>query len=140
MTDDQKALAADLDQLAADHFRLATNAANLANRVRRLGRVGDALDDLRNGAFLTVREAAIICEVTDQCIYDWIADAERRRRPIGEKKATWVIGRDRLFDYVQKWRGGLPAREAAEARLQEHWPKWSQTPELRSYVKKQAEG
>jgi hypothetical protein len=65
VTDDQQSLAAELDQLAAEHTRLATNAANLANRVRRLGRVGDALADLRAGAYLTVRQAAIICDVSD---------------------------------------------------------------------------
>jgi hypothetical protein len=79
MTDDQKALAAELDRVADDARRLADEAGHLANRVRRLGRVGDALDDLRDGAFLTVRQAAIICEVTDQTVYDWIADAARAR-------------------------------------------------------------
>lgn len=42
MTDDQNALAAELDRLAAD-------AASLAIGIRRLGRAGDALADLRNG-------------------------------------------------------------------------------------------
>jgi hypothetical protein len=31
----------------------------------------DALDDLRNGEFLTTSQAAIIGEVTDQAIRDW---------------------------------------------------------------------
>ena len=44
MTDDQKALAAELDRLSAD-------AARLADRVRRLGRAGDGIDDLREGFF-----------------------------------------------------------------------------------------
>jgi hypothetical protein len=135
MTDDQKALAAELDQLAADHFRLANDAASLANRVRRLGRVGDALADLRSGAFLTVRQAAIICLVSDQTIYDWIKDAERLGRPIAEKRATWMVGRDELFAYVEKWRGGPSARDAAAARLQEYWPKW-QAQEMPAHVKR----
>lgn len=139
MTDDQNQIAADLDQLAADHFRLATNAANLANRVRRLGRLGDALDDLRTGAFLTVREVALVCECSDQCVYDWIADAERLGRPIAEKRVTWVIGRDALFAYIERWRGGSSAREAAEARLKEYWPTW-QSQEMPAHVKKRATG
>jgi hypothetical protein len=32
-----------------------------------------------------VRQAAIICEVTDQTVYDWINDAARLGRPIAEK-------------------------------------------------------
>jgi|SRR6516162_9508362 hypothetical protein len=140
MTDDQKVLASELDRLASEHTRLAANAAGLAKRVRRLGRVGDALDDLRDGAFLTVGQAAIICGVSDQTIYDWIADAARLGRPIAEKRATWVIGTDRLLAYVEKWRGGPAAREAAEARLKQHWPQWSQAPELRADTKKRAAG
>ena len=140
MTDDQQALAAELDRLASEHTRLAANAAGLAKRVRQLGRVGDALDGLLAGAFLTVRQAAIICDVTDQTIYDWINDAARLGRPIAEKRATWVIGTERLFAYVEKWRGGQAARTEAEARLKEHWPKWSQAQELCTGVKKRAAG
>jgi hypothetical protein len=83
-------------RVASDARRLADEAGYLANCMRRLGRVGDALDDFRNGAFLTVRQAAIICEVSDQTIYDWITDASRLGRPIAEKQATWVIGTERL--------------------------------------------
>jgi hypothetical protein len=136
MTDDQKALAAELDRVAGDARRLADKAGHLANCVRRLGRVGDALDDLREGGLLTVQQAATVCGVTDQAVYDWIADAARLGRPIAEKRATWVIGTDRLLAYVEKWRGGQAAREAAEARLKEHWPQWSQAPELRADTKK----
>jgi hypothetical protein len=120
MTDDQKALAAELDRLSAD-------AARLAERVRRLGRAGDAIDDLREGFFLTVRQAAAVCAVTDQAIYNWIDDAARMRRPIAEKRANvWVIDTARLLAYVQKHRGGTSARGKAETRLKEYWPIWSQ--------------
>ena len=139
MTDDQKVLAAELDQLAAEHTKLAMNAANLANRVRRLGRVGDALADLRSGAYLTVLQAAIICDVSDQTVLNWIKDAERLGRPIAERQATWIIGRDELFAYVERRRGGLHARDAAEARLREYWPKW-QSQEMPANVKRRAEG
>ena len=140
MADDQATLAAELDRLASEHTRLAANAAGLAKRVRQLGRVGDALDDLLAGAFLTVRQAAIICDVTDQTIYDWIDDAARLGRPIAEKRATWMIGTDRLLAYVERWRGGQAARTAADARLKERWPQWSQAPELRADTKKRAAG
>jgi len=61
-------------------------------------------------------------------------------RPIAEKRATWAIGTDRLLAYVEKWRGGPSARAAAEPRLKEHWPQWSQAPELRADTKKRAAG
>jgi hypothetical protein len=124
MTDDQKALAAELDRLSAD-------AARLADRVRRLGRAGDGMDDLREGFFLTVAQAAAVCELTDQGIYYWIEHAARMGRPIAEKRATvWIIDTYRLLTYVEKYRGGLPARVKVENRLKEHWPKWSEPPEL----------
>lgn len=120
MTDDQKALAAELDRLSAD-------AARMADRVRRLGRFGDAIDDLREGLFLTVRQAATVCAVTDQAIYNWIDDATRIRRPIAEKRANvWVIDTARLLAYVEKHRGGQSAKARAENRLTEYWPIWSQ--------------
>jgi len=74
---------------------------------------------------------AIICSVTDQAIYDWIEHSLLRARPIGEKRATWMIGTERLFDYIEKHRGGLHARREAETSLKKHWPIWSQPQELR---------
>ncbi len=124
MTDDQKALAAELDSLSAD-------AARLADRVRRLGRAGDAIDNLREGLFMTVVQAAKVCDVTDQAIYYWIEHAARMRRPIAEKRASvWIVDTARLFAYVEKHRGGLPARVKAESRLREYWSTWSEPQEL----------
>ncbi|WGS18531.1 MULTISPECIES: helix-turn-helix domain-containing protein [unclassified Bradyrhizobium] len=102
MTDDQKTLAAELDQLSAD-------AARLADSVRRLGGAGAAVGDLRGRLFLTVVEAAKVCDVTDQTIYYWIAHAARMRRPIAEKRAgVWIIVTADLLAYIEKHRGGLP--------------------------------
>jgi len=120
ISDDPKSLAAELDRLSAD-------AARLADRLRRLGRAGDAMDDLREGLFLTVAQAATVCAVTDQAIYNWIEHAARMRRPIAEKRANvWIIDTARLFAYVAKHRGGLSARVKAESRLREFWPIWSE--------------
>ncbi|QIG96785.1 hypothetical protein [Bradyrhizobium sp. 6(2017)] len=125
MTDEQKALAAELDQLSAE-------AARLADRVRRFGKAGDAMDDLREGFFLTVAQAATVCDVTDQAIYNWIDHAARLRRRFAEKRANvWIIDTARLFAYVQKYRGGLSARLKAESRLREFWSVWSEPQELR---------
>jgi hypothetical protein len=122
---DQTALAAELD-------RLATDAASLATRVRQLSRVGDALDDLRNGGLLTTSQAATICEVTDQTIRDWIEEAASRGEPIAEKRTTWIVSTPRLLAYVEERCGGFAARVKAGNRFREHWPKWSQAPELRA--------
>lgn len=132
MTEEQKALAAELDCLSADAARLSVDAARLADCVRRLGRSGDPIDDLREGLFLTVEQAATVCTVADQAIYNWIDVAARMRRPIAEKRArVWIIDTARLLAYVEKHRGGLPARVKAENRLKEFWPIWSRPQELR---------
>jgi hypothetical protein len=121
MRDDQILLAAKLDRLAAE-------AACLADQVRRLGRVGEPLDDLREGLFLTVAQAATICAVTDQAIYNWVDHAARMRRPIAEKRAAvWIIDTARLLAYVEKYRGGVSAKLKAAARLKELWPIWTRT-------------
>jgi hypothetical protein len=125
MTDDQKALAAELDRLSAD-------VARLADRVRRLGRGGDAMGDLREGLFLTVAQAAAVCGVSDQAVYYWLEHAARMGRPIAEKRAAvWIIVTAQLLAYIQKHRGGLSARVKAEYRLREFWPRWADPQELR---------
>jgi hypothetical protein len=140
MSDDQKALAAELDRLAAEHAKLSADAARLATRVRQLGRIGDALDDLRNGGILTVQQGAIICDVSDQAIRDWIEHAALIGQPIAEKRTTWIICTSRLLAYVEEHCGGMPARVKAKNRLDEFWPKWSHVPELRTETKQRAAG
>jgi hypothetical protein len=51
MSDDQKALADELDRLAAEHAKLSADATRPATSVRQIGRIGDALDELHNGGF-----------------------------------------------------------------------------------------
>jgi len=91
---------------------------------------GDVINEIANGGLLTVMQAAAICEVSDETIRRWNADASRRGQPLGKKGATWLIGRARLLDYVEKHQGGLPARVRAENRLRELWPIWSKQQEL----------
>jgi hypothetical protein len=116
MSDDPKAVAAELDRLA--------------ERLRRLERADDVIDDIRSGGLLITAQAAIICEVSGQTICRWNEDAARRGEPLGVKQATWLIGTARLLDYVEKYQGGLPARVKAENRLREFWPIWSKPQEL----------
>ena len=49
---------------------------------------------------------------------------------------SWIIGRDALLAYVERWRGGPDARDAAETRLKEYWPRWSQSQEMSGHVKR----
>src|SRR4030088_1595706 len=75
---------------------------------------GDVIDEITKGGLLTVAQAAVIFEVTDQTIYRWIEEAATKGRPLGEKPATWSIGTARMLDYVERYQGGLPARVKAE--------------------------
>jgi len=112
---DHLTLAVELDRLAAD-------AARIAAKLRRLDEVAYVSESC-----LTVSQAATICGVTDQAIYNWIEDSARMRRPIAEKRANvWIIDTLRLFAYLEKHRGGPSAKALAEARLKEYWPIWSQ--------------
>jgi hypothetical protein len=86
---------------------------------------GDVIDEIVRGGVLTVPQAAIICETTDQTIYRWIEDAASKGRPLGEKRATWLLGTARPLDYIERYQGGLPARVKAENRLKEYWAIWS---------------
>ena len=127
MTDNIADLAALLEQAAA--------------ALRQRERAGDALDDLREGGLLTVQQAATICGTSGQTIRDWIDDSARRGpRVIGEKRATWIISTPRLLAYIEKHRGGRPARVKAENLLKEYWPKWSRAQELGTDAKERAAG
>jgi hypothetical protein len=97
--------------------------------------IGDVIDLINDGALLTVQQAATICGLTSQRILDWIEHAALVGQPFAEKKSTWLVGTERLFAYIEKHRGGLPARVKAENLLKEHWPRWSQAPELRKEAK-----
>ncbi|MBR1332813.1 hypothetical protein [Bradyrhizobium ottawaense] len=78
---------------------------------------GDVIDEIANGGLLTVREAADICEVSDQTIYRWNEHAAARGQSLGWKGTTWLIGTGRLLDYVERYQGGRPERVRAENRL-----------------------
>lgn len=111
---DGMALAADLDRLSAD-------AARLAERVRR-----EALNGSRQPSQLSVQQAAVVCSVTNQAIYNWIEHSERKKRPIAAKHAgVWIIETSGLLFYIAKHRGGMAARAAAEARLMDLSSSWS---------------
>jgi hypothetical protein len=69
-------------QMALDNYLVAPAAIKAtppavvknicSNRVRGLDKIVDALDALQRGEFLTTRQAATICEVSDQTIINWM--------------------------------------------------------------------
>ena len=61
--------------------------------------------------------------------YSRLYAAAVARRPLGLKRATWMIAR-RLLDYIEKHQGGRYERVKAENRLREFWPIWSEPQEL----------
>ncbi|MCA6097636.1 hypothetical protein [Bradyrhizobium australafricanum] len=91
---------------------------------------GDVIDEIANGGVLLVRQAAYICDVSDETIYRWNKDATDKGQPLGCKGATWLIGTARLLNYLERHQGGRPERVKAENRLKQHWPIWSQAREL----------
>jgi hypothetical protein len=95
----------------------------------------NVLDLIDDGAILTVQRAATICGVTSQAMLDWIADAARMRCPFARKGHTWMIDTEKLLAYVEKHRGGKPARVKAEEQLAYWLPRWSQAAELSDDVK-----
>ncbi len=97
--------------------RITANLEQALADVKRLENAGDVIDAIRDGGVLTVQQAAIVCGRDDQTIYRWIEDAVEKGRPLGLKRATWMVGTERLFDYVERHQGGLPARVKAENRL-----------------------
>jgi hypothetical protein len=97
--------------------------------------VGDVIDLINDGALLTVPQAAIICGLTSQRILDWIEHAALVGQPFAEKRSTWLIGKDRLFAYIEAHRGGKPARVKAENLFKQYWPRWSQPSELHKDAK-----
>jgi hypothetical protein len=110
MSNDPKVLAAELDRIV--------------ERLRRLERADDVIDDIRNGGLLTTAQAATNCEVSGQTICRWNEDAARSGEPLGVMRVTWLISTARLLDYVEKYQGGMSARLKAETLLKEHWPIW----------------
>ncbi|WP_316207233.1 hypothetical protein [Bradyrhizobium sp. SZCCHNR3118] len=87
---------------------------------------GDILEALQNGEALTTQQAAMICDVSDQTIRDWIEHANSLGKPIAIKRTTWIVGRPHLFAYIEEHGGGLHERVKAERRFESYWPRWSQ--------------
>jgi hypothetical protein len=118
MTDDQKALAAELD-------RVATEARRLAGRVRQLGSGGDVIDLVLAGELLTLDQAADIAECSDEKIRRACELAFATNDPLGVKPAgRWLVGKARLLDIIERgkldWRRGKDARLRAEERAKKH--------------------
>jgi hypothetical protein len=100
----------------------------------------DLLTALRDGGFLTTSQAALICDVSDQTIRDWIEHAASIGQPIAERLVTWIVIREFLLDYVEEHCGGRHERVKVERRFDELWPRWPQARNCRTDAKVRAAG
>jgi hypothetical protein len=102
MIDDQRALAAEL--------------MKLADRVRQLETSGDVVDQILNGALLSLEQAADVCECSDEKIRRACEAAAATKHPLGVRWAgRWLLGKARLLDMIE--RGKLDGRRGKHARL-----------------------
>jgi hypothetical protein len=111
MIDDQKALAAELHQLA--------------DRVQRLETSGDVVDQILNGALLSLEQAADVAECSGEKVRKSCELAAGTQRPLGVKFANrWFVGKARLLDDLEQGkidrRRGLHVRQRAKERARKY--------------------
>lgn len=104
---------------------LSSYAGRFVERLRRLERAGDVIDQILAGGLLTTEQAADVCQRDKETIRRWCEDAEQNGRPLGIKVAKlWLVGTDRLFDYIDEHQD-LHARRVAETRAKKYAQMWS---------------
>jgi hypothetical protein len=118
MTDNQKALAAALQQLAAD-------AGRLADRVRQLENEGSVVARILRGELLNLEQAADVAECSDEKIRKQCELTAGTKRPLGIKFANrWMVGKLELLDDLEQGkidrRRGPHVRQRAEERARKH--------------------
>jgi hypothetical protein len=87
---------------------------------------GDVIDQIIAGKLLTATMAASACEKTKTTIHRWIEDAAAKGRPLGVlSPAGYLIGLDRLLDYVEATQG-RHERNRVAARAAKFADVWSQ--------------
>jgi hypothetical protein len=111
MTDDQKAVASELHQLA--------------DRVRQLETSGDVVDQILNGALLSLEQAADVVECSGEKVRKSCELAAGTQRPLGVKFANrWFVGKARLLDDLEQGkidrRRGPHVRQRAEERAKKY--------------------
>ena len=111
MIDDQRALAAELHALA--------------DRVRQLETSGDVVDQILNGALLSLEQAADVAECSGEKVRRSCELAAGTQRPLGVKFANrWFVGKARLLDDLEQGkidrRRGPHVRQRAEERAKKY--------------------
>ena len=117
MTDDQKALVVELHQLA--------------DRLQRLETSSDVVDQILDGALLSLEQAADVGECSDEKIRKSCELTAGTKRPLGVKFAgRWFVGKERLLDDLEQGkidrRRGRAARDGGQrhATGRNHQPLW----------------
>ena len=111
MIDDQRALAAELHQLA--------------DRVQQLEASGDVVDLILSGALLSLEQAADVAECSGEKVRKSCELAAGTQRPLGVKFANrWFVGKARLLDDLEQGkidrRRGPHVRQRAEERAKKY--------------------
>jgi hypothetical protein len=111
LIDDQRALAAELHRFA--------------DRVRQLETSGDVVDQILNGALLSLEQAADVAECSGEKVRKSCELAAGTQRPLGVKFANrWFVGKARLLDDLEQGkidrRRGPHVRQRAEERAKKY--------------------
>jgi hypothetical protein len=83
------------------------------------------IDQIVAGGLLVTSQAVDACEVAKTTIHRWMEEAAAKGRPLGVlSPAGYLIGRDRLLDFVEA-EEGLHERVKVEARAKKYAGVWS---------------
>ena len=97
---------------------------------------GDVIDQILAGGVLTTTQAADACEASDTTIHRWLEEAAEKREPLGVlSPAGYIIGKDRLFKYIEREQG-RHARLVTESRARKYADVWSQPRQLLKRLKR----
>jgi hypothetical protein len=104
---------------------LAAELHQFADRLQRLETSGDVVDQILDGALLSLEQAADVGECSDEKVRRACELAAGTQRPLGVKFANrWFVGKARLLDDLEQGkidrRRGPHVRQRAEERAKKY--------------------
>src|SRR5437879_11911694 len=116
----------------ADIAALADQLVQIAAELARQPPQGGWIDQFRRGEILAVSQAAKVASVTNETIRRWCEQSADTERPIGHLVADslWLVDLGELLHFIEAYRGGLPARLAAQTNWEKQVKTWSATQRL----------
>jgi hypothetical protein len=111
--------------LIDDQKALATELHRFADRVCQLETSGDVVDQILDGALLSLEQAADVAECSGEKVRKSCELAAGTQRPLGVKFANrWFVGKARLLDDLEQGkidrRRGPHVRQRAEERAKKY--------------------